>query len=201
MAQLAALDAEAVALQEVSGDDWKPLAEDLGYEIALGHTLPGFGNALLYRSSLEDRQRVDLSVQGREPRCALDVVLRIGDDRVRLVTTHFGLRTAERRVQSAALAERLTEGPTIPTLLLLGDFNDWTPGGRQLRPLARLLGPFSRLATFPSRRPLLALDRAACRSQPWQPRVSVVRTRAAREASDHLPLRLELAPATLDKGL
>ncbi|MGH7898284.1 MAG: endonuclease/exonuclease/phosphatase family protein, partial [Candidatus Binatia bacterium] len=146
-----------------------------------------FGNALLTRWPVRSIRQLDLSVPRREPRGAIDAELDWNDVPLRVVITHLGLRSAERRSQVMLLLgelhldrERLT--------LLLGDFNEWLPGGRPLRALQARFGRDPSPPTFPSGRPLLALDRI------WvQPRHSLggVRVHAsplARAASDHLPI-------------
>jgi endonuclease/exonuclease/phosphatase family metal-dependent hydrolase len=193
-AVLEQLDADIVALQEAEGSDWESLAAAAGYEVVLGHTIPRrFGNALLARPPLVRVRRLDLSVARREPRGAIDAVVRIGDESLRIVATHLGLRSWERRRQAATLADALGTTDAELPCVVVGDLNDWTPGGRQLAALRRSVGPFSRLRTFPSQRPLLALDRAAWRVPGSAAHVSRVDAAELRGISDHLPLRLELA--------
>lgn len=190
------IGADAVALQEVEGTDWQRHAESAGFECVTGPTRDLlFGNALLHRASLRGLQRVDLSVPGREPRGALDAILELPTGPLRVVVTHLGLRASERRRQAARLARHLEEDDEGWPLALLGDLNDWTPWGGQLAAIARAVGPLSRVRTFPSWRPVFPLDRAACRTPGWEPRVSALRSDAVRRASDHLVLRLELAAA------
>ncbi len=196
-----ALDADVVALQEVDGLDSGALAELGDYEVLARPTLgPHFGNALLLRYPLRGFEEIDLSVDGREPRAALDASVETPAGPLRVVATHLGLRRRERRRQAERLARHLAAGDPTPPLVLLGDLNDWTPWGGQLAPLARVVGRLSRLRTFPSWRPVLPLDRIAWRAPAARARLEVVRgARGARGASDHLPLRLELTPASGDR--
>ncbi len=134
-------------------------------------------------------------MDGREPRGALDASLRCGDAVLRLIAVHLGLQRAERRAQISRLAERLAEsaGWGEPDLeVLLGDFNEWGMRCRRLDPLARQLGTFSRRATYPSRVPLLPLDRIAVRPAHALLDVRAVANPVTRTASDHLPLRARL---------
>ena len=58
------------------------------------------GNALLTTRDFGAVRRYDLTVDGREPRGALDVELHAaGAQVVRVIVTHLGLRPAERRAQ------------------------------------------------------------------------------------------------------
>jgi endonuclease/exonuclease/phosphatase family metal-dependent hydrolase len=146
-----------------------------------------FGNALLTALPILTVRRVDLSVLKREPRGLLDVELDWEGQPLRVLVTHFGLTAAERRVQvMLVLGELHLEHERLT--ILLGDFNEWLPGGRPLRALRTRFGRDRSPRTFPSWRPLLALDRM------WgQPRralgpVRAHGTRLARLASDHLPI-------------
>ena len=187
------LDADAVALQEVEGSDGEALAKAADYRVVLGHTgASPFGNALLVRQALASVRRLDLSVPGCEPRGALDATISLDDGPLRVVATHLGLRVWERRRQAERLARLIEERDGGAPLVLLGDLNDWTPWAGQLRPLVRSVGRLSRIPTFPSHRPVLALDRAAWRAPGCAPRLRALRARGVRIASDHLPLRLEL---------
>ncbi|WP_200243973.1 endonuclease/exonuclease/phosphatase family protein [Lamprobacter modestohalophilus] len=113
---------------------------------------------------------------------------------LRCLATHLGLSAAERRHQIAAICSHLCD--TVPAdcdlTVLMGDFNEWRRNSPRLAPIDRLLRPAAMPASFPSRWPLLALDRL------WHgPGLElvdglVVSTAATRAASDHLPLLARL---------
>jgi endonuclease/exonuclease/phosphatase family metal-dependent hydrolase len=163
------LDADIVALQEVDSrpgphsaiEQARLLERGTGLRAVAGPTLlesdRDYGNLLLVGPPLLDVERIDLSQPGREPRGAIDVRLQTTDGVLRVVATHLGLRLRERHRQIGLLLERL-RGDSGP-VLLMGDFNEWLPG---LGILPRIHRRFVRMqspATFPARRPLLALDR------------------------------------------
>jgi endonuclease/exonuclease/phosphatase family metal-dependent hydrolase len=110
---------------------------------------------------------------------------------LRIVATHLGLRAGERRFQMRRLLALLDSSSSDVTVLL-GDFNEWFNWARPLRWITRRLGGLPAPATFPSRRPLLALDRI------WvHPPQTVIDLRphhspATAIASDHLPLVADL---------
>ncbi len=193
LALVRSLEPEVVALQEVSGDQWEAVAERLGYRVVRGLTRIEFGNALLLRLPASSIERHELSQPGREERGALALRVDAPLGPLRIVTTHLGLRVQERLRQSRRLARILRSAKDAPPTVIVGDFNDWTPWAGQLRALARAVGPFSRVPTFPSRRPLLALDRAAWDAKRITARARVAASEGARDASDHLPLEVEVS--------
>jgi endonuclease/exonuclease/phosphatase family metal-dependent hydrolase len=203
------LDADVVGLQEVESipraeagaeqeglDQFEYLASATGYAVVAGPTLLGhsaqYGNVLLTRFPVRDVRRVDLSVAGREPRGALDVDVSLGDREIRVVATHFGLRARERRDQVARLVAALGDDRDA-MLIVLGDFNEWRPGTAVLRALHARLGRGVARRTFPTRRPLLALDRVWVQPAAALLDVAVHTSARARLASDHLPIRARVA--------
>ena len=102
------IDADIVALQEVesstSGFDMLGyLQDETGLQAVSGPTLmrpdTEYGNGLLTRYPIASVKRIDLSINGYEPRGALDVELVAAGAALRVVATHLGLRPAERREQ------------------------------------------------------------------------------------------------------
>jgi endonuclease/exonuclease/phosphatase family metal-dependent hydrolase len=205
---IAGLDADVVLLQEV-GDHVKrqptvnqahDLAEACAMTYAVGYTMPtgpwGYGNVVLTRRPIAGVHRFDLSVARREPRGCLRVDVRVGDGLVSVIALHLGLRFRERRVQIATLlGERgaldgLDGGPVV----VGGDFNDFPPGA--CRALQRCfvdagLAARDRRPTFPSRLPIIRLDRIYARGPLSLSGYEVIRSREARQASDHLPVVAE----------
>jgi len=193
-----------IGLQEIetaaNGGDISPLdalARETGYEAVAGaidaSDRRGFGNALLTTLPILAIRRFDISVPKREPRGLLDVEIDWHGRPLRVLNTHFGLSGAERRVQVMLVLGELhleREGLTV----LLGDFNEWLPGGRPLRALAHRFGRGSSPRTFPSRRPLFSLDRIWVQPRAALAGVRVHGSRLARAASDHLPLVATVVP-------
>jgi endonuclease/exonuclease/phosphatase family metal-dependent hydrolase len=197
------LGASVIALQEVASgggdfDMFSYLRDTTGLNAVAGPTLARrgggeYGNALLTRHRVLEVRRVDLSVPRREPRGALDVALDCDGQPLRVVSTHLGLRPAERRVQIRRLLHLLKEKPDATTVLL-GDLNEWFLWGRPMRWLHRHFEQTPAPATFPSRRPLIALDRIWVRPRTRLKRIEVHASPLARVASDHLPLTALLGP-------
>lgn len=224
---LGAIDADVIGLQEVLGpggsnglddmtvlplradsdsvdvDQLASFAEALNCEARAGANLMRagrrYGNALLSRHPIAAARRLGLARQGREPRGAIDALVRTPQGPLRVVVTHFGLNGSERAWQAERLAAMLQAPhaeagePPLATVLL-GDFNDMWPPSQTYRPLTELLGgrpPWRR--TWPAPAPVLPLDKV------WiGPGARLIGARAwrspqARLASDHLPLIAELA--------
>jgi endonuclease/exonuclease/phosphatase family metal-dependent hydrolase len=203
-AAIVSMDAHGVGLQEVPFErgehgELTPrcLLEQLpGYQAVCApierHDGLWHGNAFLTRYRIDRFEAINLSYSRREPRTALEVELSVDGQRCRVITTHLGLRPGERRYQVRTLLRHLAREPEVLTILL-GDFNEWFLAGRPLRWLERYFGRGRALSTFPSRWPLLALDRI------WvHPRSQLLESRVLRDApykiaSDHLPLIAEVS--------
>lgn len=206
---------DVVGLQEVLSSEEVPsvgqleaLAEATGLTAVAGSTLAEadarYGNGVLLRRPPAAIARHDLSVPGREPRGALEVVLDGEAGPTRVINTHLGLARRERRVQIERLREIVAARPE-PVLALIGDVNEWRPFSDPLRELADVLQAVPRARTFPAHRPVVALDRI------WVGRGYGVRASGAhrspraRKASDHLPFfadvgHEEIGPGGADVG-
>ncbi|MGB8436252.1 MAG: endonuclease/exonuclease/phosphatase family protein, partial [Burkholderiales bacterium] len=136
--------------------------------------------------------RVDLSVPGREPRGALDLMLEAPRGALRVIATHLGLAPAERRHQIRRILAMLAPVRPEP-VVLMGDLNEWFLWGRPLRWLRAHFGRAPAPATFPARRPVLALDRIWVEPRDLRTGLAVHSTALARSASDHLPVRVTVA--------
>jgi len=192
------IDSDIVALQEVEhhavgGDDLPAfLARSGGYRPYLGPTLLRYehlyGNVLLSRLPVSDMRHIDLSVPRREPRGAIEIDVRAGDTRLRIINTHLGLSPGERRRQVRRLLQHLDTQPAADLTVLTGDINEWFLWGRPIRWLNRRFARMPAPPSFPSAWPLLALDRIWL--SPGERLVSLHThlSETARSASDHLPV-------------
>ncbi|MEX1311441.1 MAG: endonuclease/exonuclease/phosphatase family protein [Candidatus Sulfomarinibacteraceae bacterium] len=119
-----------------------------------------YGNVVLTNLEVGSVNRHDLTVEAREPRGAIEARLGLpGGGVLTMVATHLGLRRKERRRQTQTLLRICHRARLDPLLVLMGDFNEWWPSARSLRELRRALGPTRAAASFPSSRPVFALDR------------------------------------------
>jgi endonuclease/exonuclease/phosphatase family metal-dependent hydrolase len=194
------LDADVIALQEVESratgfDMLGYLRQETGFEAIAGPTLlrngADYGNGLLTRFKVLSVQRLDLCVDRREPRGALDVELDCGGTPMRVLATHLGLRPAERREQIQRLLHALESDRPLPTILM-GDINEWFLWGRPLRWMHRHFQQTPSPPTFPARLPVFALDRMWVKPRTLLRDIAVHSTPLAKIASDHLPLTASL---------
>jgi endonuclease/exonuclease/phosphatase family metal-dependent hydrolase len=190
------LDADAIALQEVSLggrsiDMLDFLGERCGMNAIAGPTLVSsageYGNAILTRMPAGVIHRWNISVGTREPRGAIDAHLHHRGMTLRMVATHLGLWPGERRRQIQQLLEIIKRDNRFPTVLL-GDLNEWFLWGRPLRWMHRYFKSTPAPATFPSGKPLFALDRIWVDPHRALQSVTAHTSAVARIASDHLPI-------------
>jgi endonuclease/exonuclease/phosphatase family metal-dependent hydrolase len=195
------LDADVIALQEVlrplRGDDpLESLADRLGLHVAFAatrvHKRGELGNAILSRWPIAGVTMLDLSYSRMERRVAVAAQFQFNTGVLDVVSTHLALgdRTRHRQVLSLLDHPRFQSGPT----LLLGDMNSWRRC-KATRALDEELHAHHNLewpASFPSARPVLALDRVYARGVQVT-ELSAHASRAARRASDHLPIVARVA--------
>jgi endonuclease/exonuclease/phosphatase family metal-dependent hydrolase len=187
---------DTVGLQEV---DYRLdyIADKLGMQAVPGLTLARhdgpFGNALLTRRKVLAVRRLGFTYSRREPRNALDVDLEVDGETVRVIVTHLGLWPAERRYQVRRILEMLRQTPMGERVVVLGDINEWLPLGRPLRWMNALFGRSPAERSFPSRWPIVALDRVWVRPRHGLIALKAHRTPLAALASDHLPVKAIVA--------
>lgn len=197
------LAADIIALQEVDnqpGDDVESMQLEYLSDALGMRAIPGlrmirhtgeYGNAILTRYPILAVRRHDLSYPLREPRGALDVHLDVHGRTVRVIAAHLGLRRAERRFQWRKVLDAVVDEPDMPTFVL-GDMNEWCRSSRMLQEAHRLFGEPPAPPAFPSFFPVLTLTRIWVRPMRAIVRVETHRSRLAKVASDHLPLKAEV---------
>jgi endonuclease/exonuclease/phosphatase family metal-dependent hydrolase len=202
------LDADIVAIQEADQRlgkkegllDLDFLAEMTGlvpvYKPTRSLSHGWHGNLLLLRNG-QVRDVKTIRLPGMEPRGAVMVDLELKGVELRVIAAHFGLLRRSRSQQASILTEMAmsTHKPT----LLLGDLNEWRVKSRSsLAAFLPHFGPLEAIVpSFPSRFPLLALDRILARPISIISSIEVHRTALARVASDHLPLKAKLNLSSL----
>ena len=154
------------------------------------------GNVVLVREAAVHHIR-QLVLPGVEPRGALVVDMESKSLHLRVIATHFGLLKQSRAKQVEAVLQAAQDAGER-TLLLMGDLNEWRIGRRSgLTGLESIFGSFDAFVpSFPSRFPLLALDRILCNPRKRLKNIAVHSTPLSRKASDHLPITAELAIAS-----
>ncbi len=202
-AVIAELDADIVALQEIDerlGEkvgllDLAALTEMTGLQPVLtpknSRSHGWHGNMILIRAgTVHDVKPIRLP--GLEPRGALIVDLEVKDVPLRVIAAHFGLLRRSRSAQASTLVDAATS--VIRPTVILGDLNEWRVRTRSsLLAMLPHFGPLgAALPSFPSRFPLLALDRILARPSSLISSLEIHQSELSRVASDHLPLKARL---------
>lgn len=196
---IAEIKPDIIALQEVDLDQagrTLTALDELKRKTSLRHRIWGptlasdigqYGNLVLSSVKPIATKLIEISRLGREPRGLIKAAFDWRGRRLNLIAAHLGLGFYERQRQVGRLIDLLKEDEDGVTILM-GDFNDWIPGNPQLRRLNRQLGESPRRRTFPSRAPLLPLDRIWVKPSRLLVNCRPHRSPAAMGASDHLPL-------------
>jgi endonuclease/exonuclease/phosphatase family metal-dependent hydrolase len=198
-------DADVVALQEVdsrrkhacAGNPFAVLQEALGRHGIGAKSITtddgDYGQMLISRWPITTYEIHDISFAEREPRRAVKVEVETPFGPIRVIATHLGLSIRERRSQARTLLDIAGAGDM--TTMVIGDFNDWFWPGSVRSALSRELPGYTRYRTFPSRWPLLRLDRVYCR--PGEALIRSYIDGQARACSDHLPIIADVMPGAM----
>jgi endonuclease/exonuclease/phosphatase family metal-dependent hydrolase len=155
------------------------------------------GNVLLFRRGVI-RDVHQIALPGLEPRGAIvaEIELEAGGA-VRIIAAHFGLLRRSRTHQARLIQDIMNASDEVPALLM-GDLNEWRLNGRSaLNTFDAAFGPLpAAVPSFPSRLPLLALDRMIANRRDILSPVAVHDTPLARLASDHLPIKAYVSLAS-----
>jgi endonuclease/exonuclease/phosphatase family metal-dependent hydrolase len=192
------LHADCVALQEFVNapaptgesllEHWaRTLGMHGAYAAAFDRGGEEFGNALLTRWPILEQHAHDVSLLGFRRRVVLEVLVDVDGVKLQLMSLHLGVSPRERFLQAQALFD-LCSATRADFHLLLGDFNEWSRFSAVSRRLRAHFDVTRRLATFPSRAPVVGLDRVWVHPRGRLHETRVDSSPAARLASDHLPL-------------
>lgn len=173
-------------------------ANAMNYQLNVPIEQGGYGNLVLSRWPMHTENHVNLRLGRRKPRGAQVVVVDSPQGKFHLINWHLGLGEKERRWQVELLLshEHFVAGCQLPTLIV-GDFNDWrnklAEHILERHGFEQVTNPAKRFRSFPAYWPMMSLDKAFRRGGLEIKDATVVRTALTRKASDHLPLRLDLA--------
>jgi endonuclease/exonuclease/phosphatase family metal-dependent hydrolase len=203
IAVLAEIDADVVALQEADlrfGEktgllNVETLRDRLGLvPVPVEGAVKNHGwhgNVVLVREGIINKTH-QLVLPGVEPRGAMVVDMVAKGIDLRVIATHLGLLRHSRAKQVEAVLKAAHDADGH--VLVMGDLNEWRVGRRSaLSGLEPIFGPLDNFVpSFPSKFPLLALDRILCAPRKLLSHLEVHDTPLARLASDHLPIKAQL---------
>ena len=172
------------------------------------HVEPGYGNLILSRWPFLEHHQVSLTLRTKKPRGAQWAVINAPAGPLRIVNWHLGLAERERQWQVRRLLEHHLFRPHahLPTLII-GDTNDWRNtlirGPFAVHGYQLVTSPPSRFRSFPAYLPIGSLDKAFTHGPFESVHARIAHSKLARDASDHLPLvvDLALAPTVPDRSL
>jgi endonuclease/exonuclease/phosphatase family metal-dependent hydrolase len=201
-AVIAEIGADILALQEVDTRfgtrtgllDLDSIRRDLGLIAVpldgVGEAHGWHGNLLLVRNALVQEVH-QLILPGFEPRGALVTDLVIAGQALRVVNAHLGLLPASRAVQARAMLDKIGLLDERP-MLLMGDLNEWRRAGAAFKTLGKHFTIAPPRPSFPSRYPLLPLDRMMVSPPGELLDIATHSSPLSRRASDHLPIKATL---------
>lgn len=160
------------------------------------------GNAILSHLPIETRNNLNITVNKHEQRGVLhcEVLPEGWDAPLVCLCAHLNLREPDRAKQYHAIFEYVSQQiDTQSPLIIAGDFNDWRyKSALSLGKALNLDEVFldskgKRPKTFPSRMPLLSLDRVYTRNLEIMD-TKIHNSRNWQMLSDHLPLSVKVKP-------
>lgn len=194
------VDADVVALQEVDrrfGRRMAALPLDAIHDATDYHPVPlsmrpdslgWHGNAILVRKGIDLVEAEPVPLPVLEPRGAVRADLSADGLRFRVVGMHLDLSGLRRRHQVRSVLSHIGACEEKCPTVMMGDLNEWAQRGgcfREFDDQWRILAPGR---SFPSRRPVAALDRIIV-SEHWEVTgCHVHHSPASTIGSDHLPV-------------
>lgn len=199
--------ADLVFLQEVKGDQFEWLADQVWHHYSYGknavYSSGNHGNAILSKYPFDEKGNTDISTNRLEKRGLLHGVVHPPDHKdfhFHVMCTHLNLFEGGRKKQVETISRYINKAvpPTHP-LILAGDFNDWQQkASQQLEDTIKVKEAFKLIEkqtpkTFPSPLPLLRVDRIYLRGFEVLS-AQVLKGPAWAKLSDHLPLLTKVRP-------
>jgi endonuclease/exonuclease/phosphatase family metal-dependent hydrolase len=157
----------------------------------------GYGNLILSRWPIVSSHQISLRLEKKKPRGAQIAVVDTPEGRLTIAHTHLGLAERERHWQVRhLLGHHLFLAESIGPTIVFGDLNDWrntlASGPFREYEFQAIATPPSRFRSFPAWLPIGSLDKAFHRGGVVVHEARVSRSAITKQASDHLPLVIDL---------
>lgn len=200
LAILREMNADVVALQEVDRRYGRRMSvlpleaihEHTGYRpVPLSmkpDSLGWHGNALLVRRDFELVEAAPVPLPVLEPRGAIRADLRIEGHPLRVIGMHLDLSGLRRRHQVRSVLSHVADCADPMPTVLMGDMNEWALHGGCFREFDGSWQVLAPGRSFPSRRPVAALDRIIVSRECEVLGTGVHRSALSAVGSDHLPV-------------
>ncbi|MET1755079.1 endonuclease/exonuclease/phosphatase family protein [Novosphingobium sp. RD2P27] len=194
------MNADVVALQEVDRRYGRRMSvlpleaihEHTGYRpVPLSmkpDSLGWHGNALLVRRDFELVEAAPVPLPVLEPRGAIRADLRIEGHLLRVIGMHLDLSGLRRRHQVRSVLSHVAACSDPMPTVLMGDMNEWALHGGCFREFDGSWQVLAPGRSFPSRRPVAALDRIIVSRECQVLGTGVHRSALSAVGSDHLPV-------------
>jgi endonuclease/exonuclease/phosphatase family metal-dependent hydrolase len=151
------------------------------------------GNAILVKRHIGVLDCAALELPTFEPRGAVLAELMVGDEPLRVVGMHLDLSGLWRRRQIRSILEAIDRRPQRMPTILMGDTNEWRDAAGCLKDFNGSYRIAPTGPSFHSHHPIAALDRIIVDRGLNIDAAGVHMSKAARRASDHLPIWARLS--------
>ena len=151
------------------------------------------GNAILYRTPLQQVSAEKIKLPTLEPRGAVSTVLETPDHNFQFIGTHLSLLGHMRARQVRYLSNKVSDAPFQLPTIIAGDFNEWRKTGKAHRAAGHGFEVITPGPSYHATRPTIPLDRFVVWGDIRVHKTGVHATPLAKRASDHLPVYMDVS--------
>jgi endonuclease/exonuclease/phosphatase family metal-dependent hydrolase len=166
-----------------SHTDYVPVPLDVQHDSMGWH-----GNAILAKNGITVESHDIVHIPCLEPRGVVTATVNLSGASVSVFGMHLDLSGLWRGRQARAIASLADAARAHRPTVLMGDLNEWRAASGAFREFSRHFTLLDPGPSFPSRRPLVRLDRIMHDERLVKKDCGVHRSALAATASDHLPV-------------